>query len=151
MKKVAVVDERGEFAGTYLGVPQNDLGCCCDVLDGYPKAEGILIAVRTLSPEVIVCDEIGSDDEADALEQGMNAGAALIASIHAGSAAELLRRRQARTLLRTGAFGSVALLDPVRGPGAVAGIYKAGDLLAEGDGGAAPDRGGDACGLYGIA
>ena len=151
IRKVAVVDERGEIAGTYLGVPQNDLGLCCDVLDGYPKAEGILLAVRSLSPEVIVCDEIGSDAEVEAIEQGLNAGAALIASIHAGSAAELIRRRQAQVLLRTGAFASVALLDGSRGPGKIAEIYKAGDLLAETGGGAAAHFGGNARGIYGIA
>lgn len=151
IRKVAVVDERGELAGTYLGVPQNDLGLCCDVLDGYPKAEGILLAVRSLSPEYIVCDEVGSDAEVEAVGQGLNTGAALIASIHAGSAAELMRRAQARALLRTGAFGSVAVLDGAGEPGKIAGIYKAGDLLAEADGGAAAHRGGNARGIYGIA
>lgn len=151
LKKVAVIDERGEIAGTYLGAPQNDLGCCCDVLDGYPKAEGILIALRTLSPEIILCDEIGSDREVDAVEQGLNAGVTVIASIHAANAAELLKRRQAQRLLRTGAFGNVALLDPNRGPGLVAAIYKAGDLLAQADGSPASDRGGGSFGLCGIA
>ena len=151
MKKVAVVDERGEIAGTYRGVPQNDLGCCCDVLDGYPKAEGILLAVRALSPEVIICDEIGSESEVKAVEQGLNTGVTLIASIHAGSVGELMRRNQAFQLLRTGAFENVALLDAARGPGKIAGIYKAGDLLAETCGSSSPDFRGDALGIYGIA
>lgn len=151
MKKVAVIDERGEIAGTYLGVPQNDLGYCCDVLDGYPKADGILLAVRTLSPEIIICDEIGSESEVGAVEQGLNTGVTLIASIHAGSVAELMRRKQALKLLRTGAFETVALLDAARGPGKIAGIYKAGDLLAEGNRVHAADLCGNTPGIYGIA
>ncbi|WP_411676757.1 stage III sporulation protein AA [Caproicibacter sp.] len=151
LKKVAVVDERGEIAGTYMGVPQNDLGCCCDVLDGYPKADGILLAVRTLSPEIIICDEIGSESEVTAVEQGLNTGVTMIASIHAGSVQELMRRVQTQKLLRTGAFASVALLDAKNGPGKIAGIYKAGDLLAEAGGGASADYGGNSLGLYGIA
>lgn len=151
LKKVAVIDERGEIAGTYRGVPQNDLGCCCDVLDGYPKAEGILLAVRTLSPEVILCDEIGSESEVSAVEQGLNTGVILIASIHAGSVEGLMRRNQATKLLRTGAFGNVALLDAERGPGKISGIYKAGDLLAKAGGVSAADFCGNTLGIYGIA
>ena len=151
LKKVAVIDERGEIAGTYMGIPQNDVGCCCDVLDGYPKAAGILIAVRTLSPEVILCDEIGSEEETRAVEQGLNTGVIFIASIHAGSVRDLMRRKQARRLLQAGAFGNVALLDATHGPGKIAGIYKAGDLLAETDGGAVADSGRNARRGYGIA
>ena len=108
IRKVAVVDERGELAGTCIGVPQNDLGLCCDILDGYPKAEGILQAVRTLSPDIVVCDELGSMEDVAAVEQGLNAGVTLVSSIHAGSAEELLHRKQAVRLLETGAFGTVA-------------------------------------------
>ena len=57
-RKVAVVDERGELASMFGGVPQNDLGPLVDVLDGTPKKEGILQALRCLSPDVIVFDEL---------------------------------------------------------------------------------------------
>lgn len=151
LHKVTVVDERGELAGTYLGVPQNDLGVCCDVLDGYPKAEGILQAVRSLSPEFILCDEIGGNDEVNAVVQGLNAGAGIISSIHAGNIEGLMKRKQAVELLRTGAFGTVAMLDGHSRPGKITGIYRAGDLLAEIDGGADSDRGRDARGICGVA
>lgn len=151
IRKVAVVDERGEIAGTYMGVPENDLGCCCDVLDGYPKAEGILLAVRTLSPDVVICDEIGSESEVDAVEQGLNTGVTMIASIHAGDAKELIRRKQAQKLLRTGAFETIAMLQKSYGPGGLSGIYKVGDLLAEAGGCIVSDSGRDAFGICGIA
>lgn len=151
VKKVAVIDERGELAGTCLGVPQNDLGICSDVLDGYPKAIGILQAIRSLSPEYIVCDELGGNDEVAAVEQGLNAGVSVISSIHAGSVEELMRRKQAVRLLQTGAFGLVAMLNGRENPGKIKGIYRAGDLLAETPGGAVPDRGGDSRGVCTVA
>jgi stage III sporulation protein AA len=151
IRKVAVVDERGEIAGSYQGIPQNDVGICCDVLDGYPKAEGILLAVRSLSPQYIVCDELGSEEETRAVEQSLNAGVSVIASIHAGNAEELLRRRQAAALLETGAFASAALLDGSAKPGKIVGIYRAGDLLAENRGSASAHRRGLSRGICGIA
>ena len=151
VRKVAVVDERGELAGTYRGVPQNDLGPCCDVLDGYPKGEGILQAIRSLSPEFIICDEMGGLADVEAAAQGLNAGVGMISSVHAGSVRELLRRQQALSLLHTGAFGYVVLLEGSREPGRVAGVYKAGDLLAQGFGNSASDRSRDHSGICTVA
>lgn len=151
IRKVVVVDERGELAGTCLGVPQNDLGVCSDVLDGYPKAEGIMQAVRCLSPEFIICDELGGNDEVFAVEQSLNAGVSMISTIHAGSIDELLMKKQAVSLLKTGAFGCVAMLNGHTEPGKIQGIYKAGDLLAKIDGHSASDCRRGSCGVYGVA
>ncbi|MCY1714221.1 stage III sporulation protein AA [Caproiciproducens galactitolivorans] len=151
IRKVAVIDERGELAGTCMGVPQNDLGVCSDILDGYPKAQGIMQAIRCLSPEYIVCDELGGYDEVSAVEQSLNAGVIMISSIHAGSLEEFLKKRQAVSLLETGAFGSVAILNGQMQPGKIAGIYKAGELLAKIRGGYVPDCGRNDGGIYGVA
>ena len=62
-RRVAVVDTRGEIAGVYGGVPALDIGENTDVLNGYSRGEGIMCALRSLSPEVIICDEIGGDAE----------------------------------------------------------------------------------------
>lgn len=129
--KVAVVDERGEIAACLGGVPQFDVGLCTDVLSSCPKAEGILLAVRSLSPAYILCDELGGAAEAAAAVQGCGAGAAIVTTIHAGTWEELIRRPQTKTLLETGAFDSVALLRSREEPGRLAGWRKAGDLLAE--------------------
>lgn len=129
-RRVAVVDERGEIAATCFGTPQNDLGPCCDVLDGYPKSEGILQAVRSLSPDVIICDEIGGEREAQAVTEGLNAGVSIIASAHAGSMEELFCRPQFAQLLCTGAFKAAALLKGRETPGKIAAIYRESDLLA---------------------
>lgn len=126
-KKVVVVDERGEIGGTYAGICQNDLGMC-DVLNGYGKADGIMQAVRCLSPDVIICDEIGSREDVSAINEGVHTGVGIIASIHAGSIEELLQRPQGLDVLHTGAFQQIVLLAARTTPGKINGIYKVGDL-----------------------
>lgn len=99
--RTAVVDTRGELT---FSVGGGDL--CVDVLSGYPRALGIEIATRTLSAEVIVCDEIGDYTEAMALVSSHNCGVPLIASAHAGSVDELLRRTGIMLLHEANLFGA---------------------------------------------
>lgn len=66
-KKVAIIDERSEIAACYNGVPQMNVGIRSDVLDNCLKTNGIIMAIRSLSPEVIICDEIGTMHEIEAL------------------------------------------------------------------------------------
>jgi len=126
-----VVDERCELGAVYDGVPQNDLGPGCDILSGYPKGEGILLAVRTLSPQVIICDEIGGEDEVNGMLDGLRCGVHIVASAHAGTLEELLGRRAVVRLLMEGAFESVIMLGGADEPGKVEEIIRAGDLRYE--------------------
>lgn len=66
---MGVVDERSELAGSYLGRPQNDLGMRTDVLDGCPKAQGMLLLLRSMSPQVIAVDELGEETDRRALQK----------------------------------------------------------------------------------
>ena len=77
---VGVVDERSELAGSYLGRVQNDLGMRTDVLDGCPKETGMLLLLRSMSPEVIAIDELGSDGELRALGQAAACGCRILAT-----------------------------------------------------------------------
>lgn len=104
--RVAVIDSRGELAGVHSGVPALDIGENTDVLNGYPKGEGMLCALRSLSPEVMICDEIGGDVEE--VRQCLNCGVRLIISAHAGSIRELERRAGFAELLEC--FDKAALL-----------------------------------------
>ncbi|HEX2938338.1 MAG TPA: stage III sporulation protein AA, partial [Ruminiclostridium sp.] len=122
--RVAIVDERGEIAATFHGSPQNDLGICCDVLDGYPKGEGIMQAVRSLSPDVVICDEIGGEEDEKAVELSLNAGVSVIASAHAGSITELLSRPQTSRLIESGAFKFGVRLAGREHPGYVLEVYN---------------------------
>ena len=69
---VGVVDERSELGGCYLGVPQNQLGIRTDVLDCCPKSKGMLMLIRSMAPQVIAVDEIGSAEDVHALEYAMD-------------------------------------------------------------------------------
>lgn len=125
--RVVIVDERGELAGTYQGLCQNDVGVCCDILDGYDKAEGILQAIRGLAPQVIICDELGGERDYESVRRGVNAGVRIIASVHAGSAWEAAENSRIRALLETGAFSHLAVLRGMGRLGELEGIYQVGD------------------------
>lgn len=85
--KTCIVDERKEIFSSSNDI--NILGPNTDVLSGFPKGTGISMAVRTLSPEIIICDEIGNKEEFNEIMQGVNSGVKFILTIHAGSLEEL--------------------------------------------------------------
>ena len=100
-KRVAVIDTRGELGAR---LPSS---LSIDLLSGYPKGIGIEIAARTLNPEIIVCDEIGADiTEASAIKAAHNCGVPLLASSHAKTAPELLRRTGISVLHEAKIFGA---------------------------------------------
>lgn len=90
--KVSLIDERSEIAAVYSGVPQNDVGINTDVFDGYSKADGLETAVRVMSPDIIIFDEAGSQNEFGYMEHAMNCGIRICASIHASSIEDIKRR-----------------------------------------------------------
>lgn len=90
--KVGIVDERSEIAGCRRGVPAFDVGPRTDILDGCPKAEGMMMMIRSLSPEVIIADEIGRPEDAEAVTEALHAGISIVASAHGKEVNELARR-----------------------------------------------------------
>ncbi|MBE7034596.1 MAG: stage III sporulation protein AA [Ruminococcaceae bacterium] len=80
--KLCIVDERSEIAGSYEGVPQFDVGLQTDVLDRFPKSVGMMLSIRSLSPEIVITDELGGEADIMALHHVSSCGARLIASIH---------------------------------------------------------------------
>lgn len=91
-KKVAVVDERSEIAGCYLGTPQNHVGMRTDVLYGCEKAEGIMLLIRSMSPEVVIVDEIGKREDLTAVETASLSGVSVVATMHARTVEEAKRK-----------------------------------------------------------
>lgn len=116
---VAIVDERGEIAAVWQGEPQADCGPCTDVLDGYPKAEGIAVAVRALAPDVLVTDELGTLEDALAVVEAAAAGISVLASIHGDSWEGVNKRPGGRLLAENHVFRRFVLLSRRRGPGTV--------------------------------
>ena len=94
---VGVVDERSEIGGSYLGVPQNDLGIRTDVLDCCPKAAGMMMLIRSMSPRVIAVDEIGDYEDIRAIEAVLNCGCRILATVH-GNSIEDIEKKPALTL-----------------------------------------------------
>ncbi len=109
-KKVVLLDERGELAAMWDGMPQNDVGIHTDVLNGFSKTAGMEIAIRSLSPHIIICDEIGSAKEAQGLMGCLYAGVQTVATVHAGNAPELYQKPWIMELLRGGAFSHIGIL-----------------------------------------
>lgn len=120
--KVAIVDERSEIAGCIEGIPQFSLGPRVDVLDGCPKAEGMLMAIRSLSPDVLVTDEIGRADDAIAVLEALYSGVTVIATAHAFSLEDWRRRPHMEDLFQSRAFARYVLLSRAAGPGTIEAI-----------------------------
>lgn len=128
MYKTFVCDERCEIGAGVSGIPQNDLGINCDLISCYPKEEGILIGLRSFSPDIIICDEIASLAEASAVETGLNGGVNFVLSIHARDERELRAKPILKRLLMSCAFSNVVLLSAVNA-GKAEKIFGAGDLI----------------------
>jgi stage III sporulation protein AA len=102
--KVGVIDERSEIAACKNGVPQHDIGLRTDVMDACPKAEGMMMMIRSMSPEVLVVDEIGSEQDVAALMEALYAGVTVICSVHGHSLQEIKNRPSLQPLFREKAF-----------------------------------------------
>ena len=127
-KNISLIDERGELAAPVCGINQNDVGLC-DVFCGYPKHKAVEQALRCMSPEYIICDEIGTDEDLKAVESCVNSGVTVIAALHAKSKNELLGKPNALRLLKTGAFGTVVFLKSRKNAGEISSVETTGDLL----------------------
>ncbi|NLJ83405.1 MAG: stage III sporulation protein AA [Halanaerobiaceae bacterium] len=124
-KKVALVDERSEIAGAYKGIPQNRIGMRTDLLDNCPKARGMLLLIRAMSPEVVAVDEIGSREDVLAIEEVINAGVKLLCTIHGRDYDSILRRPSLKELLAGKAFARYIVLSNKAGIGTVERILDA--------------------------
>lgn len=120
---VGVVDERSEIGACYQGVPQNDLGIRTDILDCCPKALGMMMLIRTMSPQVIAVDEIGSREDLEAMAYVMNCGCRLIATVHGNSMDDIRQKPVLRELVQERWFERYVVLNGRGGPGHVDQIY----------------------------
>ena len=111
-KTVGVVDERGEIAAMYKGVAQNDIGIRTDVVDNMPKPEAMRMLVRSMCPDVITCDEIGSIEDINAIDYAMCSGVKGIFTAHGKNIEEINRNPELSQLLNKHVFERIILLNP---------------------------------------
>ena len=127
-RKTFICDERGEIGASFSGIEQNDIGINSDLITSYPKAEGIMIGLRSFSPDIIICDEVSTYEETQAIVSGANSGVCFALSIHARNEKELKSKPLLKSLLESGEFENVILLSGAK-VGKTEKIFKAGDLI----------------------
>ncbi len=108
--KTAVIDERGEIAAVCGGIPQNDVGANTDIFNGYSKRDGIETAVRSMSPDIIICDEAGNDEDFSSFRYAMTCGVKICASIHASCMEDISAKKDF-----CGEFDYIVFLDKIPG------------------------------------
>ena len=127
---VGVVDERSEIGGCYLGIAQNQLGMRTDILDGCPKAEGMIMLIRSMAPQVIAVDEIGAPEDIHAIEYAMQCGCKMIASVHGMSMDEAKDKPVLGKLIKERKFERYIILGNEKKPGEIREVYdERGSLL----------------------
>jgi len=119
---VSIVDERSEIAAVVNGMPQIPVGCRSDILDACPKAEGMMMLIRSMSPEIIICDEIGREEDVLAIHEAINAGIVVIASAHGEDCEDALARPFLGKLIQDKYFKRLVILSRLQGPGTVKAI-----------------------------
>lgn len=106
--RVGVVDERGELAALYGGIPQLAVGRRTDVVEGCPKAQGLMLLLRAMNPQVLAVDEITAPEDVAALVSAAGCGVTLLATAHGAGLEDLRRRRLYRELMDAGVFRRIA-------------------------------------------
>ncbi|MEE0776733.1 MAG: stage III sporulation protein AA [Bacillota bacterium] len=120
---ISLVDERSEIAGSYLGHPQLNVGCCTDILDSAPKEEGMMMAIRSLAPDILVTDEIGSLGDGRAVREAVRCGISLLLSAHGSDMEDIMGRPMIAELMADHLFRRFVVLSAEQGPGTIHGIF----------------------------
>lgn len=121
-RKVGVIDERSEIGASIKGVPQHNLGFRTDVMDACPKAEGMMMMIRSMSPDILVADEIGSTQDVQALMEAIHAGVIVICTIHGHDVAALKKRPSLQPLFEQSVFQRFVVLEKHMQPGHIRSI-----------------------------
>ena len=111
-KTVGVVDERGEIAAMYKGIPQNDIGIRTDVMDNMPKPEAMRMLVRSMAPDIIICDEIGSIEDVKAIEYAMCSGVKGVFTAHGKDLDEIRKNPELSKLIEKNVIERIIKLNP---------------------------------------
>lgn len=125
-KKVSIIDERSEIAACYNGVPQLNIGVRSDVLDNCLKREGMIMAIRSLSPDILICDEIGTKGDIEALNMAFNSGVNVVVTIHGYNIEDIYNRNIFKDLLDNKILERIVILSNRNKVGNIEKIYSVG-------------------------
>ena len=120
---VRTLELSGNVFRYIVGIAQLDVGMRTDVMETCPKDLGIMMVLRSMSPNVIVTDEIGNEKEIKALYTALNGGVSLITTVHGDSIEDILHRTELKRLLDGDLFRKVIILSSRNGPGTIEKIY----------------------------
>ncbi len=116
-QNISLIDERSEIASCYLGLAQNDVGMHTDILDACPKATGMLMALRTMSPDVIAVDELGGEEDYRAMQQAFYLGCRIFATLHGNDFSSLRANPYRDVMLGAGGFERIIFFHGKAGDG----------------------------------
>ncbi len=122
-KRVSIIDERSEIAACDMGIPRLQVGLRTDVLDNCKKSIGMIMAIRSLSPEVIICDEIGSEEDIRALFFAYNSGITIITTVHGYDINDVINRNSFSKLIENKIIKKIIVLSKRCGIGTIERVY----------------------------
>lgn len=131
--KCSVIDERCEIAAVNASIYENNVGQNTDVLSNYPKGQGISQAVRTLSPDIVFCDETATENEVDEIINGILCGVHFVLTVHSLNENQLIKRSVTKRLLNNDLIDYIVFLGTGYNIGKIEKIIKVGDYSDEND------------------
>lgn len=128
--KVSLIDERNEISSNYNGTFQNDIGMC-DVYDSYIKEDAITHCVRSMSPDIVICDEISTISDIDTIKRSVNSGVSFIATLHAKNLEEMMKKDSIKKIIQTGAFTQFVFLSSRKNVGVIESVENLSEICGE--------------------
>lgn len=122
-KRVSIIDERSEIAACDMGIPRLQVGLRTDVLDNCKKSIGMIMAIRSLSPEIIICDEIGSEEDIRALFFAYNSGITIITTVHGYDINDVISRNSFSKLIENKIIKKIIVLSKRCGIGTIERVH----------------------------
>lgn len=123
-KNVALIDERGELASMYNGKAMLDVGSRTDVMSFCPKHKGITLVTRSMGPDVIATDEIGSREDIEAIKNAALTGVSLLFTMHGRNINDLKKNKEVNQIVSDGYFDVIVFLSNRNGVGTIEKIIK---------------------------
>ena len=122
-KNVALIDERGEIASVYEGVPSLDVGIRTDIMSNVNKASGMKMMIRSMAPDIVATDEIGKKEDIIAIKEAILSGVKVIFTMHGDSIKSILKNENIKELLNLNIFSKIILLSNGKIPGIIEKVY----------------------------